>query len=359
MPQANKRPQAEIDTAVATLTDLLTRRYRGAHDEVNVVDFITLDEIKRLYRLTGLGEPANQAIEQAQRIARAGGDYERIGLCEFHVGLIYLHYGRIQGAAHCFAAAGRQWSFINATASVCLAYFAEGKAQEFSYRYEAALICYNKASQWLDRIQYEPDSRRWRQWVEKLRTEIGGALRKVRRLLRKYPSDQKEETEGEVNGVREDRSGSAALAPSAETGERSGQIVIPPPAPCPLPGHQKMAEDHHWYQVTERTGAFLDFLPQGSWLLVRVSSPHYDKGDLVIVGGEETLTGSITVHSSSHRAPFARIRLARVPLAGPFTREGETVTLRFDSERDRIIQPEAVVGLVVGFWLERQLVQAV
>jgi tetratricopeptide (TPR) repeat protein len=300
--------------------------------------------VRNLYRLTGLGEPAMQAIEQAQRIARAGGDYERIGLCEFHVGLIYLHYDRVQGAAHRFAAAARQWSFINATASVCLAFFAEGKAEEFSYRYETALICYNKASQWLERIQYEPDSHRWLgwgEWSETLRAEIGAALRKVRRILRNYPADREKEAAAET-------------APPAETTSPQ-RIVLPAPATSPVPGHPKETDEHHWYRITERVGAFLDFLPQGTWLLVRVAPRlHYDHGDLLVVGGEDSLNGSITVHSRSHRPSFARIRLARVPLTGAFTRNGDRVNLHLDSELDHTFQPDAIVGLVVGVWLEQQ-----
>lgn len=87
---------------------------------------------------------AMAAITQAQRINRDS-DYDCSGLCEFHIGIIYLHWHDFSGAGQQFALARRQWRFVNRKTAVCLAHFAEGYALESNFAYEPALIIYKQA----------------------------------------------------------------------------------------------------------------------------------------------------------------------------------------------------------------------
>ena len=99
--------------SVTLLSDLLACLYPEPGP-----DILTLDDFRLRYRLTGLGPLAVSAIQQAQRINRDTGRFNEIGLCEFHVGLIYLDWADFQGAIEQFRAARLQWSFIDKTAAI-------------------------------------------------------------------------------------------------------------------------------------------------------------------------------------------------------------------------------------------------
>ncbi|MCA9960820.1 MAG: hypothetical protein KC413_19975 [Anaerolineales bacterium] len=296
------------------------------------LDIITLQDIKLRYRLTGMGAPAMRAMEQAQRIMRAIGNYQHIGLCEFHIGLIYLFYQDFHGAVEQFAEARRQWSFVNETAPVCLAYYAEGRAQELALHYEAAMACYGKVEQCLPRVQLGLAQESLRRFTKALTTEVTQAQTDLRELLRQAFPDLPDDDEGNV--------------------KRNGRTIIPPPALTPIP----TGDVYQWYQVTGRGGDFLQTIPTDSWLLVDTSVRAFQHGELVIIGSNSSnLTGSIPVRPYTQLATFPRTYLGRLHERansdeGPFVRNVETgeVQFRFPNEDNQVT---AVLGLVVGYWL--------
>lgn len=329
-------PPQKMGQTLSTLLDML---YVGPPP----LDIITLADIQRRYRLTGLGAPAMRAIEQAQRIVRAVGNYQQIGLCEFHIGLTYLFYHDFHGAAEQFAEARRQWSFVNETASACLAYFAEGQGQEFALHYESAMVCYGKVVQWLPRIQLGLAQESLRQFTQALETEVTQAQTVLRELLRQAWPDNPNET------------GSSIKPASPRTGSRDSHTVVPAPTMTPIP----TGDAYHWYQVMKRAGDFLHLIPADAWLLVDTATQAFQDGELVIIGSNSSrLTGSIQVRPRTQQPAFTRIYLGRCyerssSTEGPFVRNVETgeVQFRFPASEDS--QVTAVLGLVVGYWLNQ------
>ena len=153
MTNNNPNVPEPLRPSVTLLSDLLACLYPDPGP-----DILTLGDFKLRYRLTGLGALAVGAIQQAQRINRDTGRFNEIGLCEFHIGLIYLDWADYQGAVQQFREARLQWSFTDKTAAICLARLAEGLAQQHRYAYEEALSQYGKAENCQKRIMFEPSS---------------------------------------------------------------------------------------------------------------------------------------------------------------------------------------------------------
>lgn len=114
-------------------------------------ELITIDNIRYRYRLTGFGPPALSAIEQTQRLSRTWRDYGQIGLCDFHIGLIYLYYEDPRAAAAQFGAARRSWTLEGDAAAICLSYYAQGIALRLAYHYETAMSQYSRAEKGFSR----------------------------------------------------------------------------------------------------------------------------------------------------------------------------------------------------------------
>ncbi len=314
---------------VSALTRLLEMLYPGQPP----LDIITLNDIERRYPLTKMGPPAMRAIEQAQRIMRAVGNYQQIGLCEFHVGLIYLFYHDFHGAVEQFAEARRQWSFVNETASVCLAYYAEGKGQELALHYEAAMACYGKVDQWLPRAPLGSAQESLQRFTAALATDVAQAQMALRELLRQAFPD-------------------TPMATDAPDDGRALGRAVPVPVLSPIPS----GDVYQWYQVMGRGGDFLHTIPAHAWLLVDTSARLFRHGELVIIGSNSpNLTGSIQVKPHTQQSRFQRNYLGQMqeqarPEEGPFVRNVQTgeVQFRFPTEDN---QMTAVLGLVVGYWL--------
>ena len=111
------------------------------------------------------------AIAEAQQINRAN-NYDLSGLCEFHIGIIYAHWGDFSDARQQFVLARRQWKFAqqktavsespsakesalepNFIKAVCLTHFAEGYAQEAAFAYGKAISTYRNAEQCLQKTE--------------------------------------------------------------------------------------------------------------------------------------------------------------------------------------------------------------
>ena len=114
------------------------------------LDCITIDDVQRRYRLTGLGAPALAAIEQSQRLVRARGDYSQTGLCEFHIGLIYFHWDDPRAAANQFALARQPWTLADDHSAACLTHFAQGLALYHAFHNEPAMLQFGRAERLLE-----------------------------------------------------------------------------------------------------------------------------------------------------------------------------------------------------------------
>jgi hypothetical protein len=360
-------------------------------------DIITREDVLTRYRLTGLGVPAITALQQAQRIVRTGKDYCQIGLCEFHIGLIYLYWQHCLAAAQQFAEARRQWLFADEAASVCLTYFAEGQARHLALHYEPAMSCYLKAEQWLPRLRLTPPSANLDEFIQNVTSKLRGSQEILRDRM--WPPDEPErkaEPLPEQQPPAElPRDESAAAEPVPSTPEtpahpspqtKEGAIPLPRlnivheqatpevspvdfsslhDVPLPIPPRETaeptsfvlpIKEYYKWYQVENRDGDFLPFVREGAWILVdtRHYSGRYKPDDLVIIGGNnEELKGNIPLRPYIPPAAFRRIYLSRVQLPEvPFTRDPQSGRVRLIYNTGQITMDNGnVLGMVLGFWV--------
>ncbi|MCP4427463.1 MAG: hypothetical protein GY803_23485 [Chloroflexi bacterium] len=355
-PGDNGQPNRESPPPVALLSNLLEALYPDS-DSLNP-DILRLDDFKFRYQRTGLGPLAVAAIEQAQRMTRAIGNFEDVGLCEFHIGLIYLHWKDYRGAAQQFKEARHQWSFVNKTAAVCLAYFAEGLSHQYVHAYETALIRYGKVEQALRRIGFEPSPNNRDKFVKDLRKEVDEAQEQSREAL-------KEQMAPDENSASEDETAPEdEAAPESETAVENEATVPPPILPLhppssqenlPIPGHDRADDQYLWYRVRIRRPdiLFANIKEQG-WLLVNrnMDNHAFKKEDLLVIASDDHDVSIVLEPHSSDSQHFHRICLARVaPDEISFTREGGRV--QFSSKLEQIpVDYQDLFGYVVGLWLE-------
>jgi hypothetical protein len=365
-----------LPSSVTLLSELLACLYPEPGP-----DILTLTDFKFRYRLTGLGPLAVGAIQQAQRINRDSGRFNEIGLCEFHVGLIYLDWRDYQGAVQQFREARLQWSFIDKTAAVCLTRLAEGLAQHHRFAYEAALSQYGKAESCQKRIQYEPSSGSRDGFVAQLNGALQVAQQAARDALwEPAPSLPVGESVKEGNGETatstqstlskaEVLSAGVTPSPDSETQEQAAAIEstdVPPPLfphqlpkefDIPVPFHQTKNSQLSWYQVhIQRPDPLFSDIKDLGWLLVYqpANEIRYKKGDLIVVANSDPDTkASIILEPLLPRGRvFPRICLARPELELDFTKndQGE---VQFSSEIRQIpVASEHILGYVIGLWLE-------
>lgn len=310
--------------------DLLTQLVSLLYPHRRNLDLITLADIQRRYPLTGLGVPAMRAIEQSQRIVRATNDFHLMGLCEFHVGLIYLFWGDFRGASQQFAEARRQWSFVNATAAVCLSLFAEGRAQEFAHHHEGAMTCYGKAEQRLPRMRFDQSQEGLRRFASLLGHELRQAREGLRLLLQETWQDQENLPPGTA----------------APDGMRPQQTIVPVPqfgSPVSTGGALR------WYRAERQQDGFAGHIPTGAYVqadttvAAETAVSHYAPGEWVVVGlGDSAGPPHLLLTPYLHTEPYAQLGLARWVMAdGPL----------LDVGRGAEALPGVVVGRVTGYWM--------
>ena len=338
-------------------------------------DIITLEDVLIRYRLTGLGAPAITALQQAQRIIRAGKDYTQIGLCEFHIGLIYLYGGYCLAAAQQFAEARRQWLFADETASVCLSFFAQGQAQHLVFHYEPAMGCYHKTEHYLPRLKLSSPSARLDDFIPKITVLLKEAQATLRDKM--WPPDEPER-EGAASEPTPEPATADPPPGAAEptTADPSAENIVeemrtpsedftepsdvPPPIIFPTHASPTSAllttrEYYEWYRVSNRHGDFLPFVQEGEWILVDTrGQAKYEPHDLIIIGGKQNeLNGSIPVCRSPQPTRIGLLTRMLQPSVGiPFQRDVQTgkVTLVLDTGTETI-RTDNILGVVVGFWL--------
>jgi hypothetical protein len=77
----------------------------------------------------------------------------KLGLCEYHIGLIYLHEGDFRGAVQQFDLARHQWVFVNQSAAIALTHLGRTVALRLGHHFESAMMSAGKVAVWLDRAR--------------------------------------------------------------------------------------------------------------------------------------------------------------------------------------------------------------
>lgn len=399
-PPTNTLPSAE------ELAELLEMLY----PDPPLVDIITLAEFKFRYRFSGLGVGAVAAMERAQRITRAIGDYDQMGLSEFYNGLIYLHEGQFLGAWPCFAEARRYWDFDNRATAVCLAQFAQGVAQHGAFHYELALNHYGKADRCLARIPKDGVTGEQGPFDHALRTLLAASRESAIRQLRLM-----DEGSDPAEGNRRINLDKPPVPPPSPppTDEDESTAVMPPPeqqpAPrpastpavdlpifrlstasaktaseqepaqpemdtaqetavsfIPIPGHDNIAPHLIWMKPDpsswEEVQAFLPDIGAEDYILVDRDIENYifKPGDLIIVDNKQG-AGSVPVEpqqpplATRYPAPIYLGKIEQPPDVPVVDGQGAADTgngrVRMSSDGERPLYAEDIIGIVVGIWL--------
>ncbi len=337
------------------------------------LDILTINDIVRLYPLTGLRGPAMAAFEQSRRIVRSRGDYSQAGLGEFHIGLIYFNGEDYRAAANQFAQARQAWSLDGDYAAMCLSHYAQGLALFHAFHNEAAMMQFGRAERLMRRPAVGTPGQRMGKLAVPMEQYLIVAQNTLRALL--WPEENSTGVQGQYLTVPPaagenviygqppstkgafEREGRRAL----ERGKQPGNPgVVPRPisnlpgqgAPrVPVPGHATVQGRFVWYQVTLRSGDFLPTIPMGTWLLAdQIVTEHPPAGrQYVIIGSSRPSLGSIVLR------PFA-------PADGPalcylgYRRLDEVsgwVQLFLDESTQPVADGDAqVLGVVEGLWYD-------
>ena len=336
------------------------------------LDCITIDDVQRRYRLTGLGAPALAAIEQSQRLVRARGDYAQTGLCEFHIGLIYFHWDDPRAAANQFALARQPWLLADDHSATCLAHFAQGLALYHAFHNEPAMLQFGRAERLLARDVHGPQAARQATLVEHLRPLLTAAQEALRESL--WPADRPPEAPAApperlyvpVPPARD----SAPQPPVAKSDSAARRAFERPPPPLdrstralppisnlpgglgdvprgPVPGHIVVDDRFGWYVIAERRGSFLPAVVAGTWLLADSEPDERPaaRGEYVIVGSRRAGLGSIAVQPISRSSVVPHVYLG-YRAVGP---DGAARILLDDSP-GATTDDAQVLAVVEGFW---------
>ncbi|PID86927.1 MAG: hypothetical protein CSB13_01955 [Chloroflexi bacterium] len=396
-----------LPLSAAALEALVGKLY----PEPSVVDILTLAQFILGYEFNDLGTTAVTHMERAQRITRMVGDHEEIGLAEFHIGLIYLHWGQSLGAVQYFDNAHRHWRLAQKKLAISLAHLAQGTAQQHAYHYEPALANYSKARHTLRQIKdsgYKEQAELLEALESALNASWADLIDKMHSLksttFHPPPPDTAPHTSTAEQAAREtDPFKANAMPITTESEATQGDQTAPPPisnmanargttltparalpepipmppaaagigisaqAPDSLPGIPEAEQSHLWYNITNRKdlGEFLPDICSDTLLLVdtRIELYACEEGDLVLVN-QADIQGSIQLEpqAPTEPQPFQRIFLGEAECAFAFKRNPATDGIKFSPETaketgkvklaaahsDSPILAENVIGIVVG-----------
>ncbi|MCA9897483.1 MAG: hypothetical protein H6654_11455 [Ardenticatenaceae bacterium] len=332
-----------IRIAVNRLTELL----EWLHPEPSP-DIFTVRDYRTRYPFTRLGPLAVGDIDRYRRINLAYGDQVQIGLCDYHIGLIYLHEGAFHGAVQQFELARQQWSFVNQAASVGLTHLARAVALQLAGHYEASMISVGRVRRWLVRAEFDKPVLGWPDFLKKVleyEKELQIALRKQMEQGSKLanPGDDDDQPDGD-DGAELDTS-----PPINNMGTNQ--------PPVPVPGHRQISQRYEWYVVEWRPASgLLPEINSGDWLLVDLQpdlTEHVqDTEQPILVVMDEKIEGTIRVRPFESRGRH-RIYLATLEDSptGQFWLDEETGTVTFSAEMVKIdVNRNEILGVVVGFW---------
>lgn len=358
-------------------------------------DILTLCDFKNRYPFTQLGELATQAIEKSQRINNRRGNYQHIGLCEFHIGLIFFFSGKYRGARQQFTLARQQWSFVYEPAAEALAYFAEGVAHQLAHHYEAAMSNYSKAKQRLSRIKFAPPSQAQNEFVMLLSELLQHYQGTLHHKL--WPEEKADDPADALTASTADTVTPPQVTPPYPAASLANETAVPPTEPAgdtntqtdtaaapppivtyptettPIPDHEYVGADYEWYLIEKQPepNIFPEIVQKGTFVLVDKSAKNADalmhsqskaaRERIIILANEELggQNGRITVRPVRRTQHYPRIYLGLLnsnepnPIAGfeqtPAQPDNFSVTLSHEN-RQMLIQLNAILGIVRGFW---------
>jgi hypothetical protein len=335
-------------------------------------------------------------------------------LAEFHIGLIYLHWGQALGAIKYFDDALRHWQFANNDPAVSLAQFAQGICRHHAYHYEQALANYAKVQRTLNKMDAngsQPPSAFLEDLENLLSESHKDVMQKLRTLGEGEPttfsipvteaggSSAQTADDQPTREVSYEPDGDepSASSPQLETAHRGATAPLPisnlpraleeanatkpeitedmsaSPPPIltnsPIPQHANQSSNFIWYQVEDREDLeeFLPSIQADTALLVDTRTDFYTctEGDLVIVDQADA-EGSIPLKPQQDVSgpPFKRIYLAEVDEKLAFVRNPETGEIQFEpdhpeeigkikitaNQSDFPIYAEEIIGIVIGIW---------
>lgn len=380
---------SSIRTAVNRLTELLEWLYPEPSP-----DIFTVRDYRNRYPFTRLGPLATSDIDRYQRINRAIGNHVQLGLCEYHIGLIYLHEGEFRAAVQQFEQARQQWAFVNQSAAIALTHLARAVALRRANHYESALVSAGKVAGWLDRARLGEPVPQGGRFFERVLSYVAELQAELRKLMSPPPdtavADQSAETETEAEEDAEANSspppgppftgaalgsprpapvaGPAAAEPTTRADDEieTGAIAPEPivnfdrssTPSIPIPEHLLIDERYAWYLVEFRPeSSFLPEFNTGDWLLVDVQpeldEDLHDTEQPILVVKKENIDGTIRVRPLDPKSRFQRIYLVTLADSptGAFRVDEDSGTVTFSNQLREIgVDRDEILGVVVGFW---------
>jgi hypothetical protein len=358
--------EPEQNSSVRQSVDILNRLLTLLYPDSNSLDIITVEDVVRRYPLTGLGAPALSAIEQSQRILRGRGEYDQIGLGEFHIGLVYLYWNDTRAAAGQFALARQPWSLASDSTAICLAHYAQGLALYHAYHNESAMMQFSRAERLLNKTPPGSQAERFNQLAVAMRPLLTISQETLRRSM--WPEEHVPDAA---------KSGYLTVPPHvAQAGKKHAGRSLDTPAPAadqppvprpisnlpggeagllrgPVPGHIVLDDRYGWYIVAEKSGDFLPHVAVGTWVLgERDPDEHAVTGrEYVIVGSRQASLGRILVQPVSHSSavPYCYLGYREPNPAGELP-AGESGLFLDEAELTVTGGEIVVVAVVEGFW---------
>jgi len=310
--------------SVERLNELLNMLYGRPENP----DLITLDDVLRRYRLTALGKPAMTAIDQSRRMVRAVGDYEQIGLCEFHIGLIFLYWGDGRGAAQQFMAARQQWSFTDHTAAVTLAHYAAGVAQRRVFEHEKAARQLGKVKQLLPRIPLAPVSVT-NQFMETLQAAVETTRSEMRDEMWPPPL----------------MGGETEIAPP--------QSRLGVSEPAFLPNLQPSGGNGRllWFRVIQPVHFPGTKIEEGDWLLVQSTPPDhaFSQKELIVIVSDVMIDAGVRLTPQESAAADGSFFLAQAQFTGRLDKQ-TAVPVQLTAAEATELAVTAIIGPLAGIW---------
>lgn len=378
--QRNILPLPPPAEALEVLVEML-------YPEPGVVDILTLDQFIFRYKFSGLGPTAVADMERAQRITRSVGDHGQIGLAEFHIGLIYLHWAQFFGAIKYFEDAQRHWQFAKLEVAVGLAQFAQGVCQHHAYHYERALANYGKVQRTLTKVERNGHAPNGAASTRNYLTAINGNLiacrddvvQKIRTLgegepvVFRVPIPQAPPATPSPSGTDDQPTRDETAVPDSTSSRTPASRVPVAPLPIshlppvsipefrpeqspvteelstvadgksviseqsPIPQHANQSDYLVWYEVAdgEEFDSFLPNIQADTILLVDTRTELYTcvEDDLVIVKPADA-EGSIPLTPQQETGQrFIRTYLGEVDEQFSFKRDPITGEIQFESDK--------------------------
>lgn len=383
-PQQTYDNNSSIRTAVNRLTELLEWLYPDPSP-----DIFTVRDYRNRYPFTRLGPLATGDIDRYQRINRAIGNHVQLGLCEYHIGLIYLHEGEFRAAVQQFEQARQQWAFVNQSAAIALTHLARAVALRRANHFESALVSAGKVAGWLDRARLGEPVPQGGRFFEKVLSYVAELQAELRKLMSPPPDTAVDEATADAAstsagdmppGPPSSAMGTATPTPSqADSAPRTTDTktraddeietgaIAPEPIvnldrtavpPIPIPEHLLIDDRYAWYLVEFRPeSSFLPEFNMGDWLLVDLqpdlTEDLHDTEQPILVVKKETIDGTIRVRPLDPKTRFQRIYLVALADSptGAFRVDEDTGTVTFSNQMREIgVDRDEILGVVVGFW---------